>query len=94
MLFPSPSRRPPPTPPVLRFAGHLHYPLRESWVVKGLQALAASEQQGDAANLFTHPAATDRFGIGPAMVQALRFWLRATGVMVLSPRHFLGIHEL
>jgi hypothetical protein len=72
-------------PSMLHFAQHHAYPLRERWITRGVLELAEAERQGDTTHLFAHPAATDRFGLGPAMVQALRFWLRASGLMVERP---------
>lgn len=69
------------------FHQHLGYALRESWISKALLTLLEAErrkadQQGAPAQVFAFPQATDRLGIGPTMVRALRFWLRATGLMV------------
>ena len=69
-------------PSLLHFAQHLSYPLLEQWISQGLLALANAERQGTLASVFTSPAATDHFGINPTMIQSLRFWLRATGVMI------------
>ncbi len=71
--------------PVLHFGGHQHIPLRAGWIAQGLQALAEAEQRGDTSQVFAFPEAIDRFGLGPAAMQALRFWLRATGVMEEQP---------
>lgn len=66
----------------LLFGGHRGYDLREQWIVKGLLALSAAEHPWERARLFAFPDAVERFGIGPGMVAALRFWLRATGLMI------------
>lgn len=71
--------------PVLHFGGYQHVPLREGWIAQGLQALSEAEQRGDTSQVFAVPQAIDRFGLEPAMVPALRFWLRATGVMEEQP---------
>jgi hypothetical protein len=61
------------------FAEHRTYHLRESWVWKGLNAVARQDPQ--TYNVFLAPDAPERFGIGPAMVAAMRFWLRAVGLV-------------
>lgn len=73
--------------PPLLLNQHLGYLLKESWISKAVLALWEAEhletdQPGACAHVFAFPSATDRLGIGPTMVRALRFWLRATGVMV------------
>src|ERR1700726_5248152 len=68
--------------PRLLFGRHQGYDLREQWLTKGLLALAQTEHATARARLFAFPDASDRFGIGPGMVVALRYWLRATGLMV------------
>lgn len=75
----------PAEPRQLRFAQHQFYSLHTSWIPQGLQAVAEAERQGNTARVFAYPDATDHFGIGPAMVQSLRFWLRATGLLVEMP---------
>ncbi len=71
--------------PRLQFAGHQTYPLRSSWLTRALLALAQAEREGNTSRFFAFPDATDRFGLGPSMIHALRYWLRATGVMVEQP---------
>lgn len=68
--------------PRLLFGRHQGYDLREQWISKGLLALAHAENAPARARLFATPEASDRFGLGPGMVHALRYWLRATGLMV------------
>jgi hypothetical protein len=68
--------------PRLLFGRHQGYDLREQWITKGLLALAHTEDSEARARLFAAPDASDHFGIGPGMVVALRYWLRATGLMI------------
>lgn len=68
--------------PRLLFGRHQGYDLREQWLSKGLLALAHAENTPAQARLFAFPEASDRFGMGPGMVLAMRYWLRATGLMV------------
>ena len=68
--------------PRLLFGRHQGYDLREQWITKGLLALAQTDDPHTRARLFTTPEACDHFGLGPGMVAALRYWLRATGLMV------------
>ncbi len=76
--------------PRLLFGRHQGYDLREQWITKGLQALAYTEDPQARARLFTASGAPDHFGIGPGMVAALRYWLRATGLMVEQPETGYG----
>src|SRR5258708_3087963 len=76
--------------PRLLFGRHQGYDLREQWISKGLLALAHAENAPARARLFAFPEASDRFGIGPGMVQALRYWLRATGLMIEQPGNVRG----
>jgi hypothetical protein len=66
----------------LLFAKHQGYDLREQWITRGLLALAEAKTPWERARVFAFPEAVERFGIGPRMVNALRFWLRATGLIV------------
>ena len=70
------------TVPRLLFGRHHGYDLREQWISKGLLALAHAENAPARARLFAFPEASDRFGLGPGMVAALRYWLRTTGLMI------------
>lgn len=74
-----------PEPLHLAFARHHGYPLRVSWVSKGLFSLAKATHRENAARLFAMPHACDTFGMGPDMVRSLRFWLRAIGIMEEYP---------
>ncbi|HVU71045.1 MAG TPA: DUF4007 family protein [Ktedonobacteraceae bacterium] len=68
--------------PRLLFGRHQGYDLREQWISKGLLALAHAAHPSARARLFAFPDASDRFGLGPGMVQSMRYWLRATGLMI------------
>jgi hypothetical protein len=64
------------------FAGHHSYHLREGWIGKGLHAVVhAQEQEGD---VFLASTAPERFGVGPTMAAAMRFWMLACGLIVPS----------
>lgn len=56
------------------YARHQTFYLRDGWIHKGL--LAVREDPA----IFSAPDAPDRLGLGVNMVEALRFWLVATGV--------------
>ena len=74
--------------PLLTFGAHKTYHVREQWLTKGLLAVHAAESAGTAAShIFAHPYASDTFGIGPGMVRALRFWMKATGLMCEQRQH-------
>jgi hypothetical protein len=70
----------------LVFAQHQHYPLRSSWITRGLFSLVNAVRQGNSGRLFALPDACDTFGLGPEMVRSLRFWLRAVGIMDERPQ--------
>lgn len=72
------------------FAAHRTYHLREGWIGKGLKAVAQSQEH--ARNMFLTPDAPERFGIGPAMVAAMRFWLAAMG-LITERREARGRHR-
>ncbi len=71
--------------PRLLFGRHQGYDLREQWISKGLLALSHAKHPSARARLFAFPEASDHFGMGPGMIRALRYWLRATGLMVEAP---------
>lgn len=62
------------------------YYLRENWIFKGLAALIQAEVERSVENVFLRSDAAERFGIGPAMVQAMQFWLVACGLIDLPSR--------
>ena len=64
------------------FGRHQTYHLREHWVAKGLAALSQAEAEGAKGNVFLRSDALERFGMGPGMIHALRFWLLACGLAV------------
>jgi hypothetical protein len=70
------------------FAAHRTYHLREGWIWKGLHAVAKPDAQIQ--NVFLAPDAPERFGIGPAMVAAMRFWLQAVGLLSEQPSGHRG----
>jgi hypothetical protein len=72
------------------FAAHRTYHLREGWIGKGLEAVAHAHEH--AGNVFLAPDAPERFGIGPAMVAAMRFWLAAMG-LITGRREPRGRHR-
>src|SRR5579859_4348952 len=70
------------------FAAHRTYHLREGWIWKGLNTVARQDTQTH--NVFLSPDAPERFGIGPAMVAAMRFWLQAVGLLNEHPSRHRG----
>jgi hypothetical protein len=56
------------------YARHQTFHLRDGWIRKGLVAVREDPL------VFLAPDAADRLGLGVNMVEALRFWLAATGV--------------
>lgn len=60
----------------MRFGAHQTFHLRDSWLHKGLKAIAADPQA------LHHDQASEKLGMGKNMVEALRYWLEATQVAV------------
>ncbi len=58
------------------FGRHETFPLRYGWLPKGFQAV-----QKDPHIFENADEATVRMGVGKNMVNSIRFWLRATGMM-------------
>ncbi len=60
------------------FGRHETFALRYSWLTKGFQALQTNP------DIFTSDAATVELGVGKNMVNAIRYWLRATQMIEAS----------
>jgi hypothetical protein len=58
----------------MRFAQHQTFHIRDGWLRKGLAEVKKNPA------IFTDPNAYLCFGLGKNMVEALRFWMRATGL--------------
>src|SRR4051794_15095625 len=58
----------------MTFAGHQSFHIRDGWLRKGMRAITQDP------SAFTRPNAADILGLGSVMVDALRFWLEATGL--------------
>lgn len=59
----------------MRFGGHETFPVRETWLSKGL-LLAASDGRA-----FDDPLVADMLGVGSNMAKSIRYWLRLTGLV-------------
>lgn len=59
----------------MRFGGHETFPVRETWLSKGLR-LAASDGKS-----FENPLVADLLGVGSNMAKSIRHWLRLTGLI-------------
>ena len=59
----------------MSFARHQTFYLRAGWLAKAVELLPEKPR------LFSLESSTTELGMGKNMVQALRFWLRATGVV-------------
>lgn len=71
----------------LSFAKHQTFHIREGWLFKGMMAIEEATQVDEPYNLFLEKDAPERLGMGRNMVQALRFWMEATG---LAQEHYEG----
>lgn len=56
------------------FSGHESFPCKSMWLKKGYDYLVDR-------NRFTDPDAVVKLGVGKNMVQSIRFWLRAFGLL-------------
>lgn len=64
----------------MSFARHQTFHLRAGWLAKVMEAFGDSEHL----RLFNRPDAAAELGIGKNMVQALRFWVKAAGVVEIK----------
>ena len=60
------------------FGRHETFPLRYAWLTKGFQSFEADH------NIFSLESATIDLGVGKNMVNAIKYWLRATSMLVDS----------
>jgi hypothetical protein len=58
----------------MNFAKHETFHIRDGWLHKGLQAVAASNK------IFLEDEAPEILGLGKNMVRSLRYWMQATGL--------------
>lgn len=56
------------------FSGHESFPCKSMWLKKGYDYLVND-------NMFTDPDAVVKLGVGKNMVQSIRFWLKAFGLL-------------
>ena len=64
----------------MSFARHQTFHLRAGWLAKVIEALGNPENL----RLFNRPDAAAELGIGKNMVQALRFWVKAAGLIEIK----------
>ena len=67
----------------LQFAGHETFTLRYGWLKKVFDAVYAIERAGNTDNstIFTDSESIADFGVGKNMVQSMRHWALATGIL-------------
>jgi hypothetical protein len=67
----------------LQFAGHETFTLRYGWLKKVFDAISVVETgtNSDAAAIFHEDASVANFGVGKNMVQSMRHWAIATGLL-------------
>ena len=63
-----------------RLKGHESFILRDGWLTKGLRAVSAD------AKVFSNNSGADALGVGTNMAKAIRYWLRAAGLINDTPR--------
>lgn len=64
----------------MKFANHQTFYIRDGWLFKGMRAIQASVDEGELPTIFLDDDAPEKLGIGRNMVDALRFWMQATGL--------------
>jgi len=64
----------------MSYARHQTFHLRAGWLAKVIESLGHSENL----RLFNKPDAAAELGIGKNMVQALRFWVKAAGLVEVN----------
>lgn len=63
-----------------RLKGHESFILRDGWLTKGLRAVSAD------AKVFSNNSGADALGVGTNMAKAIRYWLRAAGLINTTPK--------
>ena len=72
------------TPTKVAFGRHETFALRYSWLTKGFEAVAKDP------SIFTSDEATVTLGVGRNMVNAIRYWLQAAGLVEPADTGFQG----
>ena len=75
-------------PEATAFGRHETFPLRYSWLTKGVDAIDSNP------NVFNDDAATVKLGVGNNMVKAIRYWLLATRMAVRNEDGAIGLTDL
>lgn len=67
----------------LQFAGHETFTLRYGWLKKAVDAVLSAESDGitDPTSIFTSEQSIADFGVGKNMVQSIRHWAIAAGIL-------------
>ena len=68
-----------------QLSGHETFPLRYGWLKKAVDAVRATEGDGDNRSVFTGEDAIAKFGVGKNMVGSMRHWATASGVIEEVP---------
>lgn len=64
----------------IRFKGHETFTIREGWINKGLTEVEKNP------HVFNENYGADSLGVGPNMAKAIRYWLRAAGLIEESTK--------
>ena len=65
-----------------QFSGHATFPLRYGWLKKGFDAVLSEDNQVNSKKIFLSEDAISKFGVGKNMVESIRHWCQATGVII------------
>lgn len=71
-----------------RFKGHETFVLREGWLHKGLSEVKKNPK------VFSEHYGADALGVGPNMAKAIRYWLRAAGLVDDSSKSNVTLTEM
>ncbi|OUR79622.1 hypothetical protein A9Q83_04285 [Alphaproteobacteria bacterium 46_93_T64] len=64
-----------------QFSGHATFPLRYGWLKKGFDAVLSRDGESGSKQIFLNEDAIARFGVGKNMVESMRHWCQATGII-------------
>ena len=70
----------------LKLSGHETFPLRYGWLKKAFDAVAEAEREGSEQSVFLAEDAIARFGVGRNMVESMRHWATAAGMITKDGR--------
>jgi len=64
-----------------QLSGHETFPLRQGWLKKAYDAVAAEAGKPNSKDIFNSEDAVARFGVGKNMVSSMRHWANCCGII-------------